>query len=158
MKDRLQFRVWNINKRKWDCEEYKSWNAIIALEPNGDLIFLWPQSCDKDKGDRCPAFSTSRELYKNFIPFHRLEESEFVVCQSTGRKDKNGKLIFEGYIIEFPQAGSDNEIGKVFWSEEGKWLIKWFDGTCANLFCFDTACEIIGNIYENPELLKKEDK
>lgn len=67
------------------------------------------------------------------------------IGQCTGLKDKNGKLIFEGDIV------TDGErIGYITWFDEsGAWGVTGF------LFGRNPdRLEIIGNIYENKELLK----
>ncbi len=85
---------------------------------------------------------TFMEIQSGIIGF----TSEAIIMQYTGLKDKNGKEIFEGDIIN----------------------AKWKDGQhigiekCPNIipngFHFyeemdDIDCEVIGNIYENHELL-----
>ena len=85
----------------------------------------------------------------NFINFDEIE-----LMQSTGLKDKNGKEIFEGDIL-FGHAGDD------FWEivefdiEEGKWIRRdiWYNSKLG-LSENNKFMEILGNIYENPELLE----
>ena len=75
------------------------------------------------------------------------EEVGCKLMQFTGLKDKNGKEIYESDIVE---------------SMGHKYLIQWMDGMFVSLlipeklFQFrkvNHACEVIGNEYENPELL-----
>lgn len=79
---------------------------------------------------------------------------DIILMQSTGLFDKNGKEIFEGDIL-FGHAGED------FWEivefdiEEGKWIRRdiWCNSKL-DLSENNEFMEIVGNIYENPELLE----
>ena len=82
------------------------------------------------------------------------------LMQSTGLKDKNGKEIFEGDILAFK---TDDEVinVKIFWDE--KHALFMFrsekyneEEPLAELVEANTyPFEIIGNVYENPELLEE---
>ncbi len=72
-----------------------------------------------------------------------------VLMQYTGLRDKNGKEIYEGDIIR-------RDVGPYF----ENFAIEWTEDICGEYGCIGwnltnhTAyCEVIGNIYENPELL-----
>ena len=77
------------------------------------------------------------------------------VGQYTGLEDKNGKKIFEGDILKFTDAdGRDVYLNVVF--ENGAFLIEE-DGVINSDLMPSYDClgvEVIGNIYDNPELLK----
>lgn len=72
--------------------------------------------------------------------------------RSTGLKDKNGKMIYEGDIVKRVKLLTPDKIGVVEWIED---LLR-YNVENMSLYSFVNRAEIIGNIYENPELLKKE--
>ncbi len=71
-----------------------------------------------------------------------------VLMQFTGLHDKNGKEIYEGDIVDF-----GNKIQyEVEWSPENAMFhLKGPNDIYSLIF---NECEVIGNIYENPELIK----
>ena len=78
------------------------------------------------------------------------------LMQSTGLKDKNGKEIFEGDILDYRGRkalvrwhGSYASFIYRFVDELQKRNTEW-----KPLYLAYMKCEIIGNIYENPELLE----
>lgn len=68
------------------------------------------------------------------------------IMQFTGLKDKNGKEIYESDIIKSISAESGCVVS---WDEKGFWK---FWNISTGLLKMD-EWEVIGNIYENPELL-----
>nr|DAO09719.1 MAG TPA: YopX protein [Caudoviricetes sp.] len=81
------------------------------------------------------------------------------LMQSTGLKDKNGKEIFEGDILAVETDDETLNVN-VFWDEEHALFM--FESKQYNekealaelLEDYSYPFEIIGNIYENPELLE----
>jgi len=86
------------------------------------------------------------------------------IMQYTGLKDKNGKEIYEGDILKVELRSKDNYIGRVDFNYGQFWCVK-HNGYGGTGYDFDFLCnkdrysktaiiEVIGNIFENPELLK----
>lgn len=87
-----------------------------------------------------------------------IEVDVSTVCQCTGLKDENGKLIWENDIIKAWSQGTCAK-GKIKQRIDGTWIMypAWQKGEMWYL-CPDnngeTTVEVIGNIFENPELLE----
>jgi uncharacterized phage protein (TIGR01671 family) len=78
-------------------------------------------------------------------------ETNCVALQYTGLTDKNGKEIYEGDIIHL-KFGELNANLVVKWD---KYMgLKYHNGGWTSLVHVDTHGEVIGNKFENPELLK----
>ena len=82
------------------------------------------------------------ELNGLFLPFN----DDSILMQFTGLKDKNGKEIFEGDVLQ--NIGDRNWIEAVEWSK-----VRPMFSPFQRITSVDSAWKIIGNIYENPELL-----
>lgn len=94
------------------------------------------------------------EIYRNRnqeIELHPRDEN-IILMQSTGLRDKNGKEIFEGDILEvndWLEVVSFSEEKAMFVSKE----IVFPETSLYDLLNSDIfTVEIIGNIYENPKL------
>ena len=70
------------------------------------------------------------------------------VGQHIERKDKNGKKIFEGDIVRDTE---DFDVGKIFFDTYTAMFVIGFETTIAD-FNDGYSLEVIGNIYDNPEL------
>ena len=100
--------------------------------------------------------SVSHVLFKGkFLDFN-VPINEIELMQSTGLFDRNGKEIFEGDILDYRGRkalvrwhGSYASFIYRFVDEPHKQKAEW-----KPLYLAYMKCEIIGNIYENPELLE----
>ena len=104
--------------------------------------------------------------YWEFGQTESIKFDEIELMQSTGFKDKNGKEIFEGDIVKryrspFFKAEWEYQIETVVKREACLVLGKKFGKNFATIsfglpFTKNDLLEVIGNIYENPELLEVE--
>lgn len=94
---------------------------------------------------------------KGYAEYYNLQNGsggdEYVLMQYTGLKDKNGKEIYDEDIVQSPVGTK----GKVIWYEGG-WniFVNWeHKSQYFYLSTVNNEFQIIGNIYENPELIKE---
>lgn len=85
------------------------------------------------------------------------------IGEYTGLKDKHGKMIFEGDIVKYTQkyelSGNVVMVGTVKWSEcYAGWCVTNFTNGLADRFLTNAQCriEVIGNKFDNPELLRSD--
>ncbi len=91
------------------------------------------------------------------LQFVAFEVAPATICQCTGLKDKNGKLIWENDIVMTVYDGNEH-IYQVVWDESeldfkatnGK---ENYESNFEYLPCCDEI-EILGNCFDNPELLE----
>ena len=94
-----------------------------------------------------------RRVYKDVVSYRNFNDIELM--QYTGLKDKNNKEIYEGDIL-FESFGE--KYYKVVF-ENGSFKAEFegdFEEYSFNLIdIVAQGCEVVGNIYENPELIKE---
>lgn len=87
-----------------------------------------------------------------------VKEGNWKLMQSTGLKDRNGKLIFEGDVVEYDYKEVGIARAVIVWEMGG-----FTTGGCNHersghfLNQMFEKAEIIGNRYENPELLENKE-
>ena len=106
------------------------------------------------------------EANKEFIPWENfycfedvVDKALYPVEQFTGLHDKNGKEIYEGDVVKIPGHYSGD-----FWNKEEIKAVEWDGSDCPEgpgfyLSSGDVRwsdCEVIGNIYQNPELIQRD--
>lgn len=110
---------------------------------------------------------TGKEKYY-MIPSYASDLYSFLIdkntiCQCTGLKDKNGKLIWENDIVAYWDTYSTENgraeadcIGKVVWDDETL-SFQVTNRLSAESYEVLDECSVIGNIFDNPELLESEE-
>jgi hypothetical protein len=132
----IKFRAWDTTNKRWFAQTNPQGTPLSKhfLDLNG---WLWDathiNSQDPEKNDS-------------------LARGDFALSQFTGLLDKNGKEIYEGDVVVYADiSGSGRE--RKFRPR----AIVWQKDVCAfNLSeCMGDGgeVEVIGNIYESPELL-----
>jgi uncharacterized phage protein (TIGR01671 family) len=139
----IKFRAWDHLTKQFIETGFHVIGEVTMFGCIEDFIF-------ENKGDR----ESSLERF-----------NDVEVTQFTGLKDKNGKDIYEADVmkIQLPMGGfwgniKASKVGEVFYEPDyGGFIVKWEYSKNQHherLTC-DIACEaeILGNIYENKELL-----
>ena len=89
-----------------------------------------------------------------------MSPNDYKIMQSTGLKDKNGVEIFEGDIVKVSNHPFQKKEDSAGIEIDGDYLIGWSDHSLTwlagdlLLHQLKPYIEVIGNIYENPELLE----
>lgn len=92
----------------------------------------------------------------------QVEVEPSTICQCTGLKDKNGKLIWENDIVAYWDSYSTESglaeadcIGKVVWDDETISFQVTNRLSAESYEVLGDECSVIGNVFDNPELLEE---
>ena len=149
MKDRYLFKAKRIDNGEWEI------GSLIAL-PTGEY----------EISNKCNNPPDCDPMWDKVVITHKVDPS--TICQCTGLKDKNGKLIWENDVIKYHfrdlyaqirygayQSCFDSQKAEhigfyVDWSESRNYrkdLGYWINMVNA---------EVVGNIFDNADLLESE--
>ena len=135
MNDRYFFKAKRVDNGEWVIGQY--------------VNTCYPKDCKK----------TGHFIVEYPNHFHEIYTS--TLCQCTGLKDKNGKLIWENDIVR----DKEGNCYKAFWQNnyyQFSWICVKSDifqiGTKWDLYIWRSyEIEIVSNIFDNPELLESEE-
>lgn len=151
MQDRFRFRLYDKEKGLMLYED----SEILRTEKVYEYEELWWANV------AFPIKAISR-----FFDYN--SEERFVLQQCTGMKATKGQLLYEGDIVRFFSCSiidamserhpMEERIGQIVWNEEEMKFDVMVGGKAIPSLCKkidDNNFELIGNIYENPELLEE---
>lgn len=134
----IKFRAWDKRNKKMETRNILNNITWFTYEDVNTRLYMAQASCD------------------------------YIILQYTGLKDKSGKEIYEGDILKGHDCDYPVDVLATVLFEEGSFIIKGNEKKseseesmifywCNSDNIKDCEFEIIGDIYENPELLEKND-
>lgn len=133
---KVKFRAWEEEKKRW----ITSFEECYLCD-DGTIVVM--------------------ELATGWDQCNYLKNTKAIPSFNTGLKDKNGKDIFEGDVIT-GNTSYERSSDEAEWTKEKPCVVLWSE-RCAGFYpfimnnrwrCDVENIEVIGNIYENPELNK----
>ena len=119
--------------RAWDSAKKEMFKDTFAITESGQVVVVEQES----------VASSPDYVFVDHL----------VIMQSTGLADKNGKEIFEGDIVKMSKdVYSESTYYEVVRHYGGAYRLESKQHGC-ELWLRHTDCEVVGNVYENKELL-----
>lgn len=148
MQDRYKFKIYDKTEKKFLPLDSKTENTDSWISIDNTGVYLVERDNARD------------------VAFFTDITEDVIILQCTGLKDKNGKLIYEADIVRFKDNitinGSKAHIAVIEHNEAFNAFM--YHAECMGLYTVNKAqnekfnVEVIGNIYENPELLEVTNK
>lgn len=154
MESRYLYRAKRIDNGEWEI------GSLIAL-PDGKF----------EIANKCENPPDGDPMWRKCVITHYVDPS--TICQCTGLEDENSKLIWENDIVKFEDCGKEGYEYKEDFEYENTARVEFADGRWSltdfasdNSAVMDTmydhadfmdlwqACKVIGNKFDNPELLE----
>ena len=131
--------------------KFRSWDKLAKKMSNSYNLQRQPTFNSEHNGKFCIS-TISPSGWLGFDGFSENERQ--IAMQYTGLKDKNEVEVYEGDIIKY----DFNELNYRIEFLNAEFIARRFYENIENLypteFDYGKECEVIGNIYENKELLK----
>lgn len=135
----MRYKVWHKNREEWVHD-----SLYVYVDPDGDVLLI-------DEGE----FGI---MYKQCIT------DDVTLCRSTGLTDRNGKEIYEGDLVKSCHRIHDDGIALLNKVEFKDYCWRFIAVSEKNahdapigLYAREPqSLEVIGNVWENSELLKGE--
>lgn len=147
MNDRYLFKAKRLDNGEWEI------GSLIAL-PTGEY----------EISNKCNNPPDCDPMWDKVVITHKVDPS--TICQCTGLRDKNGNLIWENDIVKFDvyyyEKLQSSIISQIKWCNALCALSlvvngRGTRGTLGHLMDLNKEIEVIGNIFDNPELLESEE-
>ncbi len=142
--NRPKFRVWDIEKKEWYKPTYKAYMKElhdIHIDLDGSLLIR-----------------TIDDSGKNVTIHESMFEGRYELLQSTGLFDRNGKEIYEGYILKWRGIMGhgwfeDVQDEVVYDKQELRFKFKNRNEDIKNIANISV---VVGNRFEHPHLLEED--
>lgn len=142
--------------------KFRAWNSVLKEMNEVTSLRMYKNNITGIVMSKVGVKNPIKEGWFNITKSDEIEK--VILMQFTGLLDKKGIEIFEGDIIKYKRRWEPDmekiEIGFIYFDAPSYWISLNEDRThttgIINILHADkiTKCEVIGNIYENPELMK----